>query len=458
MNTLSVRHQLHLGSPAQVETLNTVLSYVQPTDREEDDRLAASLKAHGQLCPILRRGGQVVDGRRSMAALSNLSIEPWIVDLPDVSSDPENTGLLGRSFFELNACRRELNLAVRAAIADTLAGLSKGANQHSGGVSREAAARSLGVSADAVDRYRKLKSAPDVQARALRGEMSLSQAVRIAELRAVAAQSKTVVSPEGDVGSALEQLGICGTSFSAIYGDPPWDYGVSGREASSRIYPAFHYPTMTLDAIKALPIGKVSAKDAVLWLWAPNSYIERAIEVLNAWGFDFVTTAVWVKRRSVVSPGSVRPGHETLIVGKRGAGLPFAGSAMPSVFIDDEAVTVHSKKPAHFVRELERLYPEAGKVELFGRSQRNGWLVLGNQVGVVAPTGTKAANDDICVSVSPPASRSDLPAARNVETPRREKKKKGAEVQIRGGRGSTDKAGSKRDPSARSNASKVKKA
>lgn len=58
--------KLHLATPDQVAALDAVLAHVQEADAPSDQNLAASLRQNGQLVPILRRGGQLVDGRRRM--------------------------------------------------------------------------------------------------------------------------------------------------------------------------------------------------------------------------------------------------------------------------------------------------------------------------------------------------------------------------------------------------------
>jgi N6-adenosine-specific RNA methylase IME4 len=393
----SPRRSVCAASEPQLEALNAVWSHVQPTSKEDDADLLYSLKRYGQLAPILRRGGQIVDGRRRIAAANELAIEPWIVDLPSDNASPTTNDLLGRTFFEVNARRRELTVAVRAAIADSLATMRKGDNQHSGavGLSREDAARAAGVSADSLDRYRKIKNDAAVHTKVLKGEMTLPQAVRTVESRAIAEKAKAYVSEKDDAHLCVEQLANDAMTFNFFYGDPPWDYGLGDCVPTHSANPALHYPTMTLEAIKALPVAKLAAKDAVLWLWTPNCLLEDALEVVKAWGFHYVTTAVWVKDRGVPSPGSIRPTHETLITAKRGSGLAFQGPPMSSVFAGAVAGRVHSRKPYHFAAEAERLFPDAAKVELFCRQPRQGWVTLGNQMGRLVPASGKAANESV---------------------------------------------------------------
>lgn len=383
-----------LATPDQVEALNAVMAHVPATDAVTDKGLIASLKAHGQLAPILRRGGQIVDGRRRIAALGQLGVEPWIVDLHMDADAGTRIDLLGRCFFELNACRRELSLAVRAAIADALATLKRGDNQHSGiGMSREEAAETAGVSADTLDRFRKVKTDPETHAKVMAGTLSLPQGVRAVEARAVAAKAKHASLSGNSLESDLDQLAEQSTVFNLLYADPPWDYDRGEQAATHVTDPSRYYATIRLDDIKSLPIARIAGRDAVLWLWAPSCYLARAIEVMAAWGFEYVTSAVWVKGHGSPTPGAIRPVHETLLMGRRGKGLITDGAPMLSAHEDRRRCYAHSQKPAHFAQELERLYPDAGKLELFSRQTRPGWVVLGNQTGSI-PVICEAANDD----------------------------------------------------------------
>ena len=78
--------------------------------------------------------------------------------------------------------------------------------------------------------------------------------------------------------------------YDVIYADPAWRYDFSksnSREIENQ------YPTMTIEEICAL---KVPAKEnAVLYMWATAPKLLEAIKVLNAWGFEYKTQAVWDK-------------------------------------------------------------------------------------------------------------------------------------------------------------------
>jgi N6-adenosine-specific RNA methylase IME4 len=394
MNMQTTRPSV-LATEAQTTALDAVLAHLPMADVEAETALRLSLAKYGQLAPVIRRAGQIVDGRRRVAALSALGRDPWVIDLPVDGNDQADAALLGRSFAELNGCRRELSIGVRAAIADTLATLRRGSNQHGDtkGASRSQAARTMGLSADTLDRDRRIKGVDDVQQKVLAGTMSLPQAVRTVEARKVAEKARGAVAPNGDLATCIDQLSAQGVSYTVVLADPAWNYD-KPEPGTSNAEPALHYPTMPLEAIKALPVRAIAAKDSVLWMWTPNCLLTDALEVMKAWGFEYVSHAVWVKRQHCPTRSAILPTHEVLLMGRRGQGFRSAEPPMRSVFIDDQVGGVHSQKPSYFAQELERLYPDAAKVELFCRNARPGWAALGNQVVGELPDLGPAANDN----------------------------------------------------------------
>ena len=87
--------------------------------------------------------------------------------------------------------------------------------------------------------------------------------------------------------------------YSVIYADPPWRYKVYSKKGLGRSAES-HYPTMCLEDIKALPIGELAAKDCALFMWITFPCMQEAFQVLEAWGFEYKTTAfVWIKQNRV---------------------------------------------------------------------------------------------------------------------------------------------------------------
>jgi N6-adenosine-specific RNA methylase IME4 len=146
--------------------------------------------------------------------------------------------------------------------------------------------------------------------------------------------------------------------FPVIYADPPWqydfvqvkDWGVDN-----------HYDTLPLGQIKfykdgdGRPIQEKFAKDAVLFLWATPPKLRDAMEVIEAWGFQYITQAVWVKNRLGMGYWWMQK-HELLLLAKKGNfPAPKTGNRPPSIIT--AKWNGHSKKPLKVYRMIEEMCP-----------------------------------------------------------------------------------------------------
>lgn len=164
-------------------------------------------------------------------------------------------------------------------------------------------------------------------------------------------------------------------TYNLVYADPPWRYEHS-KTTSRRI--ENQYPTMELEDIRRLPVQSISAVDCLLFLWATSPKLAEAMTVIEAWGFTYRTCAVWDKE--VIGMGYYfRQQHELLLVATRGnPSAPDESSRVSSVIRSRRSA--HSSKPEEAYEILERMYPDAVRVELFARSERDGWSGWGNQL------------------------------------------------------------------------------
>ncbi|HWU32000.1 MAG TPA: MT-A70 family methyltransferase, partial [Marmoricola sp.] len=85
--------------------------------------------------------------------------------------------------------------------------------------------------------------------------------------------------------------------FKTVLADPPWRFANRTGKVAPEHRRLDRYSTMDLDAIKALPVNEVVAKDAHLYLWVPNALLPEGIAVMEAWGFRYVSNVIWAKRR-----------------------------------------------------------------------------------------------------------------------------------------------------------------
>ncbi len=161
--------------------------------------------------------------------------------------------------------------------------------------------------------------------------------------------------------------------FDLLYVDPPWRYEFV--EAENRAIEN-QYPTMSLDEIKALELPQI-APDALLLMWATSPKLTEALEVVEAWGFEYRSCLVWVKH--AIGMGYwARQRHELLLVCKAGDFPAPAPEDRPDSVIEAPREE-HSKKPDQVYALIERMFPNASKIELFCRRPREGWASWGNE-------------------------------------------------------------------------------
>lgn len=225
--------------------------------------------------------------------------------------------------------------------------------------------------------------------------------------------------------------------FSVIAADPPWSFNDRG----TRLAPSYkgkqrrdkdkkHYEVLSLTEICQLPVKERAADDAYLFLWIPAAlrespyyfvgdhwegvYTQRKQDcdgarhgwggvgfhraVMDAWGFTPTgAEIIWVKGRvpPVKVPPStervevqprltlqiggghtVRNAHEVCVIGRRGKPTRL-DKGVASVIVESRGR--HSTKPEAFYQLVQRLCP-GPYLDLYGRTEREGWKVWGDEV------------------------------------------------------------------------------
>jgi N6-adenosine-specific RNA methylase IME4 len=175
-----------------------------------------------------------------------------------------------------------------------------------------------------------------------------------------------------DVAEAAEAEGVTPAptkKYRIIYADPPWDYGAHAQP-DYQTEQRDHYPVMPLPAICALPVKQWAEDRAVLFLWVTSPILEKAFEVVHAWGFEYRTTFVWDKiKHNMGHYNSLR--HEFLFICTRGACQPDKQQLFDSVQSIERGK--HSAKPDEFYDIIETIYTHGARLHMFPRQAREGW-------------------------------------------------------------------------------------
>ena len=183
----------------------------------------------------------------------------------------------------------------------------------------------------------------------------------------------------------VEELG----GYELVAADPAWEYEQKGRGAAEN-----HYSTMTVKDVQALPVPRIAAKNAVLFLWGTWPQLPVVLATMNSWGFVFKTCAfVWVKyhdpsgKRCVGGGMWTRANTEFCLLGVRGDPPRRVSKAVRQLIETDEEDKLllaprqeHSAKPPEARERMVELMGDIPRIELFARGPHiPGWDQWGNE-------------------------------------------------------------------------------
>lgn len=178
--------------------------------------------------------------------------------------------------------------------------------------------------------------------------------------------------------AALRYVG----EYRTIVADPPWKQPSGGPSSGPGFAVAggrpstLPYPTLSLDAIKTLPVVDLAAPNAHLYLWVTNAYVEHGYDVVRSWGFRPFTLLTWCKApRGIGLGGTFTQTTEHVLYARRGK---LRSQARTDRTWWEWKRGEHSSKPEAFMDIVEWISP-GPRVELFSRRARLGWDVFGNE-------------------------------------------------------------------------------
>ena len=171
--------------------------------------------------------------------------------------------------------------------------------------------------------------------------------------------------------------------YNVIYADPPWTFKTYYDKGKDRS-PENHYNVMSLKDICNLPISKIANDDSVLLLmWVVDPLLDKAFEVINAWGFKYKTVGFTWAKTNKKSMGFftglgywTRGNPEMCLLATKGKPKRISKS-VPQLVVEQRRE--HSRKPDIMYNHIENLL-EGPYIELFARTQRSGWDSWGNEV------------------------------------------------------------------------------
>lgn len=171
--------------------------------------------------------------------------------------------------------------------------------------------------------------------------------------------------------------------FKTVLADPPWRFTNRTGKVAPEHRRLDRYSTMALKDICALPVTDVVAKDAHLYLWVPNALLPEGLQVMENWGFRYVSNVIWAKRRKDGGPDGRGVGFyfrnvtEIILFGVRGSMRTLA-PARSQVNIIETRKREHSRKPDEQYDLIEACSP-GPYLEMFARHPHEGWTAWGDE-------------------------------------------------------------------------------
>jgi N6-adenosine-specific RNA methylase IME4 len=170
---------------------------------------------------------------------------------------------------------------------------------------------------------------------------------------------------------------------TTIYADPCWKYSTPGWGSNPENKDCYHYPTMSVGDIAAIPVDTWVKDNAHCYLWVPNGRLADGLQVMKSWGFRYVSKIDWIKLNKDGSQfkgglgNYFRTCSETLLFGVRGK-LRTLDPARAMINLVYAKRKRHSVKPEEFYSFIEAASP-GPYLELFARNGRKNWRSMGNE-------------------------------------------------------------------------------
>lgn len=186
--------------------------------------------------------------------------------------------------------------------------------------------------------------------------------------------------------------------YTVILADPPTYHASYSAFDGAKAPP---YPTMSDAWLRDLPVGHLAAADCLLCLWSTMPKLKFSLDLLEVWGFRYVTAGAWFKRtvngKIAYGTGKVlMSGAEPFLLGARGRPA-YAKRPVKGVFESDAEFDAaladqwqtdlnamrreHSRKPDDQYERLETLMGDVPRCELFSQTSWPGWDVWGAETG-----------------------------------------------------------------------------
>jgi len=186
--------------------------------------------------------------------------------------------------------------------------------------------------------------------------------------------------------------------FACAAMDMPWHWQARAATRNHHISrsPQKHYPTMSIEAMRAIPMRDILLPDAHVFFWITGPLLIKGVhlDLFDAWGLRPSSLAfVWIKTKAsfdmkllertpllendlAMNLGlTPRQNAEFVVLGRRGNASRLSASVRQVIVSPQRE---HSRKPEEFYRRVQH-YCDGPRIDMFGGANRPGWTHWGYQ-------------------------------------------------------------------------------
>lgn len=173
--------------------------------------------------------------------------------------------------------------------------------------------------------------------------------------------------------------------YEILLTDPPWKQTKGGkRKARPNQDKQLDYQTMSLEDIKKIQehvSNNVCEETHTVFMWTIDKFLHETEKMMIELGYKLHARMIWDKTNGVAPAFTVRYSHEYLLWFYKPKMMKIAEEMRGKYrTVFTEKATKHSKKPICAYEMIEKLYPNATKLEMYARNFRDGWHSWGNEI------------------------------------------------------------------------------
>ena len=363
---------------------------IPPLSSDEYSGLEKSLLVEGCRDALVTWNGVIIDGHNRYEICKEHGLEFRTIEKDFTDKDAAKVWIIENQFSRRNLplyVRGELMLKLKPLIAakakENLVTHTKDgykqplANSPNPVNTREELSKLAGIGSNTISRIEKIaKKAPEeVKAKLRTGEMSVNEAYTRLKRAEKEKRQEEIRLQNSKLVEQVDPIVSIDGKYQTIVIDPPWDWGDEGDvNQLGRAKP--EYSTMSFDELMDFPIANKAAENCHIYLWITNRSLPKGFELLNKWGFRYITALTWCKP-SFGMGNYFRGSTEHILFGIKGS-LELLRKNVGTWF-EAPRGSKHSEKPKEFYTLVESCSPGPW-LEVFARKERPGWVTWGGEL------------------------------------------------------------------------------